>query len=568
MPSDWVLRQLFGPFGDQEADVATSFRACGCSEDVRSTGTHSCGEVNALRRDLRAFRRRVAAASFGDNLNDELFKSLVARLESQASAPKQRTTAPSDEPAKNTRDVGTQTEPAFPEARGPAVDGATTTPVDGRAGSTSKVGTKTSPGEERTESPTNSENSEESGHGPLTLMRLPPEVRAQIWWEALRPEGGFLPIVPWTALRNGYADNNGRIRARIRTRSTGRFHRARTAQVDRKARPFSDDRSSECRGFDNSWKRAGEEIGAPFTGGWGLLHVNKQLYEEVEAAYWRRVVDGGLMLSFGCGIQTGDYWGLAAARCFFNDFTTLYLQKVQRMHLDLRRPDYDDGPNGYGGQAIVVQRAGVRTINFERNLGGVLNNISTRLTGLRHLSLTLGGWVPDVRETPVSESQCSYCVFLNSTNSYPQWVENTDYPEAAWARLQSSEHWVARMRNITGLTRLRLRVMYAPRDPDTINARLDQDSGVQRVIHFMSMLRGSMLVNGDALGVGNMRAWANKRYLEFATAERFRIVVQCDDSWDEENKEHRHYVEDDEYDPIGGLNDFEDQFRWDPDAAS
>ncbi|KAK7699705.1 hypothetical protein SLS64_011478 [Diaporthe eres] len=496
MPSDWVLRQLFGQLGDQEADVATSFRACGCSEDVQSTGTHGSGEANALRRDLRAFRRRVAAASFGDNLNDELFKSLVARLESQASAPKQRTTAPSDEPAKNTRDVGTQTEPAFPEARGPAVDGATTTPVDGRAESTSEIGSKTSPGEERTESPTNSENSEEPSHGPLTLMRLPPEVRAQIWWEALRPDAGFLPIVPWTALRNGYADRStGRIRARIRTRSTGRFHRARTAQVDRKARPFSDDRSSECRGFDNSWRRAGEEIGAPFTGGWGLLHVNKQLYEEVEAAYWRRVVADGLMLSFGRGIKTGDYWGLAVARCFFNDFTTLYLQKIQRMHLDLRRPDYDDGPNG--------------------------------------------------------------------TNIHFQWIEDTDYPDA---RLQSSEHWVARMRNITGLTRLRLRVMYAPRDPDTINARLDQDPGVQRTIHFMSMLRGSMLVNGDALGVGNMRAWANKRYLEFATAERFRIVVQCDDSWDEETKEHRHYMEDDDYDPIGGLNNFEDQFRWDPDA--
>lgn len=110
--------------------------------------------------------------------------------------------------------------------------------------------------------------------------------------------------------------------------------------------------------------------------------------------------------------------------------------------------------------------------------------------------------------------------------------------------------------------------MYAPRDPDTINARLDQDPGVQRTIHFLSMLRSSMLMNGEALGVGHMRAWANKRKLEFTTAERFRIVVQCDDSWDEENKEHRHYVEDDEYDPIGGLNNFTDKFRWDPDADS
>lgn len=64
--------------------------------------------------------------------------------------------------------------------------------------------------------------------------------------------------------------------------------------------------------------------------------------------------------------------------------------------------------------------------------------------------------------------------------------------------------------------------MYAPRDPDTIIRRLDRDPGVQRTIHFMAMLRASMLVNGDALGVGNMRAWANKKS---ATAKRFRIVV-------------------------------------------
>lgn len=107
--------------------------------------------------------------------------------------------------------------------------------------------------------------------------------------------------------------------------------------------------------------------------------------------------------------------------------------------------------------------------------------------------------------------------------------------------------------------------MYAPRDSETINARLDQDPGVQRTIQFMSMLRGSMLVNGVALGVGNMRAWANKSQV---IAYKFRIVVQCDDSWDEENKAHRHHVEDDEYDPVGGVNNFGDKFRWDPDAES
>lgn len=522
---DRELRQLFGQICDQASDVAASFRACRCSEGDRSTGTDGQGGVNTMRRDLIAILQRVGAASVGDDLSDEVLKRTVARLESQVSV----------------------------------LDGATTTPIDGGAESTSKIGTPTSPHEERTESPTNTEISVESPHGqPLTLMRLPPEIRAMIWWEALRPEGGFVPLRPWGAFQWGYVDR-GRIRARI-----VRWHRARTALNDRKARPSADPRSSDARGFDHSWEREGEHWGAPWTGvGWALLRVNKQLYEEAEAAYWRRVVADGLMLSFGCGMGKGDYWGLAVARTFFNDFTTLYLQNIQRVHLDLRRPDYDDGPNGYGGQALVVQRAGPQTVNFVRVLGTVLNNISTRLTSLRHLSLTLSGWVPDVRQTPVSRLHCSYHVFRKSTNSYPQWIEDTDYPDAS---LQSSQRWVSRLQNITGLTRLRLRVIYAPRDPDTINARLDRDPGVQRVIHFMSMLRGSMLVNGDALDVGNMRAWANKRYLEFATAERFRIVVQCDDSWDEENKEHRHYVEDDEYDPMDGLNNFGDKFRWDPDS--
>ncbi|KAG6362342.1 hypothetical protein INS49_010572 [Diaporthe citri] len=514
-PRGRELRQLFGQLCDQAADVAASFRACRCSKDVGSTGTDGRGGVNALRRELVVIRQRVGAGSAGDDLSDEDLKRTLARLESQVSALKQRTTAPSDEPAESTRTVGTQTEPAIPESREPALDGATTTPTDGRAESAAKIGTPTSPGEERTESPTGDDVPVEPAHGPLTLMRLPPEVRARIWWEALRPEAGFVPIVPWAALQNGYVDNNGRIRARIRTRSSGRFHRARTALIDRKSAPYANERAPEARGFAHSWMRAGEHWGAPWTGGWALLHVNKRVYEEAEAAYWRRVAADGLMLSFGCGIHMADYWGLAVARTFFNDFTTLYLQNIQRVHLDLRRPDRDDGPNG------------------------------TRLTSLRHLSLTLGGWVPDVRQTP--------------------WIEDTDYPDA---RLQSSQHWVTRLQNITGLTRLRLRVMYAPRDPDTINARLDRDPGVQRTIHFMSMLRGSMLVNGDALGVGNMRAWANKRQLEFATADRFRIVVQCDDSWDEESKEHRHYVEDDEYDRLDGPNNFGDKFRWDPDADS
>lgn len=178
--------------------------------------------------------------------------------------------------------------------------------------------------------------------------------------------------------------------------SAAGLRRDRTALIDRKIFAFDNERSVESLANAGSWEREGEHLRGSWRGGWALLYINKQIYAEAEAAYWRRVVADGLMLSFGCGTQTGDYWGVAVARTFFNDFTTQYLQNIQRIHLDLRRPDPDDGPNGYGGQAIVNQRAGAQIVNFGRNVGGVLNQISTRLTSLRHLSLTIpclgGGW--------------------------------------------------------------------------------------------------------------------------------------------------------------------------------
>lgn len=364
LPRDQELRQLFGQLCDQAADVSASFRACGCSKDVRSTGTDGRG-----------------AASVGDDLSDEALKRTLARLKSQVSAPNQRKTVPSNEPAENTRTVGTQTESVILESREPAIDETTTTPTtDGRAEITSNIGTPMSLDEERNGSPINTEIPVDLARGPLTLMRLPQQIRALIWWQAMRPEGDFVPIVPWVPLRRGSLIS-GRLRV-----PGGQFRRARTALIDRKIRPFDNEHSNASLANARSWERDGEHL--PWAGGWALLHINTQIYEEAEAAYWRGVAAGGLMLSFGCDRHTGDYWGVAVARTFFNDFTTPYLQNIQRVHLDLRRPDRDDGPNGYGGQAIFNQRAGAQIVNFGRNLGGVLNQIRTRLTSLRHLSLT------------------------------------------------------------------------------------------------------------------------------------------------------------------------------------
>lgn len=381
VPTDRQLQQLLEQLCNQATDVAAAFRSCRCSENVRATVQDGRGGVNAL---------------------------------------DQSTTAPSDEPAENTRTVETQTVPAILESQEPALQRATTIPSGGHAEGTPTTGTQTSPSEEGTESLIDTELPVEPAHGPLTLMGLPREVRALIWWETLRPEGGFVPIVPWA--RNGFFNSRGDIRVSPPgfrgSASTGRFHRARTALIDRKRCP-TNGRDPIALGFAHSWERMGEHLGGRETRGWSLLHINKQIYEEAEAAYWRRVTSDGLMLSFGCGRRTGDYWGVAVARSFFNDFTTPYLQTIRRMHLDLRRPDNDDGRDGYGGQALLLQTAGRLGLNFMRYLGTVLTNTRTRLTGLQHLSLTFGGWVPDVRQTSVSGLQCSYYIFLNRTNGFP-----------------------------------------------------------------------------------------------------------------------------------------------------
>lgn len=165
--------------------------------------------------------------------------------------------------------------------------------------------------------------------GPLTLMHPPRNVRSMIWWQTMRPEIGVVIIVSWAA-RTAYSDERNRFRVRLGRFGIGWFRHTRTALIDRKQDLFS--------------KGIGPQ---------SLMAAQS---------------------SEGRGEHFMDYWGVAAAWTFFNDTNT---QSLQRLHLDLSRPDGDDGPNGYGGHAIVLHRAGVQTVNFAHNLGGVLDIIKT-----------------------------------------------------------------------------------------------------------------------------------------------------------------------------------------------
>lgn len=216
----------------------------------------------------------------------------------------------------------------------------------------------------------------EPGGAPLTLMSLPPELRSMIWWETLAPEAGYVSIVPW---RLGLQTEGVRARNIL-------FHPKRFEVEMAPRLRFTYERQGEHDSSDASW---------------ALLRVNRNVYVEAENEYWRRAIGEGLMFSFTCHHFEWSYYGIATAWAFFNDCSEQYLQAIRRVHLDLRRPGHYD--TGYQRQAVDSSETpyGLLT-NFAELLDPLLNLMGTRLKGLRHLSLTFSGWVPDVRQTPVS----------------------------------------------------------------------------------------------------------------------------------------------------------------------
>lgn len=75
---------------------------------------------------------------------------------------------------------------------------------------------------------------------------------------------------------------------------------------------------------------------------------------------------------------------------------------------------------------------------------------------------------------------------------------------------------------------------------------LYQDPDVRRTATFITNLRRRMLINGNALGG---RFWRVRGFRDGHHWPQPRVVVECDDSWDEDTSTHLHHDEDTEYDP-------------------
>lgn len=211
----------------------------------------------------------------------------------------------------------------------------------------------------------------ESPEVPLTLMSLPAEIRGMIWWRTLANNPGLVRIMT----RPVYLG---------RPLSNTSFHPQARFSVG---------------GLNNqrwTYERAGEEA---MEDGFALLHANREIYQEAEAEFWRRVINDNVMLSFGPPLQVSDqdfrFHGIIAAYTFFVDRSAEFLRGIRRVHLDLR---YRGGVNE---QALEVRNT-MGVTNWGEYMDRLLDLIRTDLTGLRHLSLTIGGYVPDMRQTPVS----------------------------------------------------------------------------------------------------------------------------------------------------------------------
>lgn len=92
--------------------------------------------------------------------------------------------------------------------------------------------------------------------------------------------------------------------------------------------------------------------------------------------------------------------------------------------------------------------------------------------------------------------------------------------------------------------------MFPPRNVGMLvtRAQREGDPAVQRTMHFISTLRGSMLVNGDVLGNRHIDSWRDHH-----SNHAVLMVVHYDNSWDEGSGEHvQHDRDDRDYDQEPG----------------
>lgn len=241
-------------------------------------------------------------------------------------------------------------------------------------------------------------------------MTLPEELRSMIWRATFAPSNGILRIVPYHI-----EDPRNELESRV----GGLEYHPRRFEVAGAARPDPE---------HDTWMRLGE-ASSERDAQYNLLRVNRQVYREADSEFWRHAVTQAVMFSFGPETLevhepgpngTSEYNGILSAWTFFNTLLrddpavspnlpeslrylqymhgVDYLQLIRRVHLDLT-----DTPLGANRQALAFMRRfnGTNSVQLIDNLLDLMNQ---RLTGLEHLSLSFGGWLPDMRQTPVSDA--------------------------------------------------------------------------------------------------------------------------------------------------------------------
>ncbi|KAI7776573.1 hypothetical protein LA080_004778 [Diaporthe eres] len=347
---------------------------------------------------------------------------------------------------------------------------------------------------------------------PSLLLRLPVELRSMIWWRVLQPpprerenaSRGFVRVVQRLLDPAEEITDLALQRPRSSIYMGGEPPHALTFE-----------RQDEHRERRNP------------RGRWALLFVNRQIQREAENEFWRRTFADGLVLSFMAdfNVYGDDHYGILAAWTWFDNYRRLYSQQIRRLQLNLAQPATDQ-PLGLDVRFQALQKitrppwGSTPASPYPRGSSNgaevvrpLLDTVARDLPNLQELAVTIGGIVPDMR---------------------------------FGSPLRSSRPWVTRLQNIRGLTRLRLRVIFAPPrltlffdDPAAVN----NDSDVQHTVHFVSTLRGSMLANGQALGDEHILRRAMRRYDGSQV-----VVVECDDSWDEETWEHTQHRDGDDPD--------------------
>ncbi|KAH8753509.1 hypothetical protein F5883DRAFT_719405 [Diaporthe sp. PMI_573] len=482
------LRQLFGRLTDQAAGLIASSQTCECG-----AGAHAAGgpDLNEMINELIPIRQRVGGCICGppcdgtnveDDLGDAALDAMLGRLEWQYSVLHEEVNAAPCDCAERPEIPERRTEPVEPaEPVVPVVPEILVPQI------------------------------------PRTLMGFPEELRSMIWWETLRPRNGIVRIVPYTMIAPSAED------ARI---GGPEYHRQRFS--------VPGDTRNVLEPQRETWARLGERFD-PRTNEYNILRADRQIYEEAEREFWRRVATDRLMLSFGPEVHSRDlpaptgpaeYNGILSAWTFF----------MTLLRDDPNNPNTQHFPENLRQALAPFQQMG-RT-NAIQYLDGLLELMHRHLTGLEHLSLAFGGWVPDLSQTPWREG--------------PPMAMFGGVPQPA---IPSSRHWVLRLMRFRTrpLTRLRLRVVFYLPGIDTMSLRnLAQTPAAIRAAHFITSLRREMLVNGNALGDGLWKISRDNSNPRGVNGPIFRprIIVWCDDSWDEDTETHvQHKDGRFEYDP-------------------